>query len=214
MELEFKNPMIKTELDDFANMNSGLMKLSRNNKRDGSFEKMSFEIITGYLFSLLDYIEMAEIMFDNKYTLDLTYKTVKHLTPILGLQYFDYIYKHKMDKEKAVGIAKKTLAAYLTVLCMNEHMCFPTISKMENINEIMDTAKVLGKNPDTSWMGFTIKVGTKEEIDLIKEVGTAVKITSKGDFRIRVSHIVEIYKRMCGVNLYEYGIEDYELANE
>ena len=157
---------------------------------------------------------MAEEIFDNKYTLDLTYKTVKHLTPILGLQYFDYIYKHEMDKEKAVGIAKKTLAAYLTVLCMNEHLCFPTISKMDNINEIMDMAKASGKRPDDSWMGFTIKVGTKEEIDLIKEVGTAVKITSKGDFRIRVSHIVEIYKRMCGVDLYEYGIEDCEIVDE
>jgi hypothetical protein len=214
MELEFKNPMIKKELDDFANMNSGMMKLLRNSKCDVSLERASFGMITGYLFSLLDYIEMAEMMFDNKYTLDLTYKTVKHLTPILGLQYFDYIYKHKMDKEKAVGIAKKTLAAYLTVLCMNEHMCFPTISKMDNINEIMDMSEASGKNPDDSWMGFTIKVGTKEEIDLIKEVGTAVKITSKGDFRIRVSHIVEIYKRMCGVDLYEYGIEDYELADE
>ena len=214
MELEFKNPMIKNALDDFSNMNSDLMKLARNNKGNVSFEKMSFDIITGYLFSLLDYIEMAEVMFDNKYTLDLTYKTVKHLTPILGLQYFDYVYEHKMDKEKAVGIAKKTLAAYLTVLCMNEHMCFPTISRMENINEIMDTAKALGKNPDDSWMGFTIKVGTKEEIDFIKEVDTAVKITSKGDFRIRVSHIVEIYKRICGVNLYEYGIEDCEIADE
>ena len=214
MELEFKNPMIKKVLDDFSNMNSDMMKLARNNKSNVSFEKMSFDIITGYLFSLLDYIEMAEIVFDNKYTLDLTYKTVKHLTPILSLQYFDYVYEHKMDKEKAVGIAKKTLAAYLTVLCMNEHMCFPTVSRMENIDEIMDTAKAIKKNPDDSWMGFTIKVGTKEEIDLIREVGTAVKITSNGGFRIRVSHIAEIYKRVCGVNLYEYGIEDYELADE
>ena len=78
MELEFKNPMIKKALDDFSNMNSDMMKLARNNKSNVSFEKMSFDIITGYLFSLLDYIEMAEIMFDNKYTLDLTYKTVKH----------------------------------------------------------------------------------------------------------------------------------------
>lgn len=214
MELEFKNPMIKSTLDDFANMNSDMMKFARNNNSNVSFEKMSFDIITGYLFSLLDYIEMAERMFDNKYTLDLTYKTVKHLTPVLGLQYFDYVYKHNMDKEKAVGIAKKTLAAYLTVLCMNEHMCFPAISQLDNINEIMDTAKALKKNPDDSWMGVTIKVGTKEEIDFIKEVGTAVKVTSKGAFRIRVSHIAEVYKRICGVNLYEYGIEDYELADE
>ena len=50
MELEFKNPMIKKALDDFSNMNSDMMKLARNNKSNVSFEKMSFDIITGYLF--------------------------------------------------------------------------------------------------------------------------------------------------------------------
>ena len=61
-----------------------------------------------------------------------------------------------------------------------------------------------------SWAGFTIKVGSNGKYDLLKELGKTVKITANGALRIRVSRVAEIYKRMCGVDLHEKGLDDLE----
>ena len=215
MELNFKNPILKSTVEGHDEMLENIVNAVRDNKRTAiSFETMTFNIPLGYFVSLCEYIEMGECMFGEDTTLDLTYSTVKNLMPILGLQYFDYVWQKKADKEYAAKIAKKTLASYLLFLCMNEHMCFPTIYTLENIKAIMDTASVLGKRPDDSWMGFRIEVGTDEELDLLKEIGDAVRVNEKGSFIILVDNVVKAYKRMCGVDLYEYGIEDFELADE
>ena len=216
MNLIFKNPTIKTDYEYFKKTQGLSMEETSRlwTKNKFSEERIAFSILIGYLDSICEIADECENQYESHPAIDLTYKTVKHLPLVLGHQYFSYVKTGSYTSEKALEIANKTLAAYFMLLCMNEHMCFPTISQLDNINEIMDTAKALKKNPDDSWMGVTIKVGTKEEIDFIKEVGTAVKVTSKGAFRIRVSHIAEVYKRICGVNLYEYGIEDYELADE
>jgi hypothetical protein len=94
---------------------------------------------------------------------------------------------------------------------MNEHMCFPTVSKLNNYDAIM---KSIGGNVDLthqeSWMGHTVKVGINKEYDLLQELGQVVKVSTSGVLRIRVSRLAELYKQMCGVNLREKGLDDFE----
>ena len=94
---------------------------------------------------------------------------------------------------------------------MNEDMCFPTVSKLNNYDAIMKS--IAGDNDLThqdSWMGYTIKVGVNKEYDLLQELGQVVKVSASGVFRIRISRLVELYKQMCGVDLREKGLDDFE----
>ena len=112
-------------------------------------------------------------------------------------------------------IANKTLAAYLMLLCMNEHMCFPTVSRLNNFDEIL---KGLGDDmsatPKGSWMGCTVKVGVNTAMDLLTELGNIVRVSASGAFRLRISRLVELYKQMCGVDLREKGLDDLELTTK
>ena len=145
-------------------------------------------------------------------TLDLTYDTIANLPVVLGYQYFAYVGSNSYTSEKALEIANKTLAAYMMLLCMNEHMCFPTISKHHNFDEILRSIAGVGVDlihPDT-WKGYTVKVGVNKEYDLLHELGQTVKVSASGAFRIRISRLVELYKQMCGVDLREKGLDDFE----
>jgi hypothetical protein len=53
-------------------------------------------------------------------------------------------------------------------------------------------------------------VGDKKKYDLLPEMSRVVKVTANGTLRIRISHVVEIYKRMCGIDLREKGMDDLE----
>ena len=212
MELKFKNPMVKSSVEKFINMEGDLFGFSNNKKC--ALESMAFNIPIGFFASLCDSVEICESAFESHPTLELTYETVEHLPLILVIQHGDYVLNHDMDKDYAISITKKTLASYLMLLCMNEHMCFPTIQRLENIDEIMKSAELLNKRPDDSWMGFSIKVGVNEEIDLLHEMGNAVQLNEEGYLRISFSNIVELYKRMCGVDLYKYKLEDAEIRSE
>ena len=211
MELNFKSENIVRYVegcDDFVGEFCNATK-SKGAPESG-YEKIVFTVVTGYFSAFCDYIEMAEEVFAGSPTLDLTYDTIENLPPILWLQYNDYVVRCGTDANHALSIAKKTLASYLILLCMNEHNCIPEISKQDNFAEILANPTAYGTSPDDTWCGMTIKVGIKEKIDLIKEVDNAVKITKRGNFRIRLSRVVEMYKRMCGVDLYERGIHDYD----
>ena len=211
MELNFKNENFRNYFEDYS---SAIDKLSNAHKgeSDDCPGDIVFSIVRGYFLSFCDYIEKAEEVFSGSPTLDLTYDTVKNLTSILWLQYNDYVVLNGGDAPRAISIAKKTLASYLMLLCMNEHGCLPDISKQDDFEEIIATPIASATRSDNTWCGMTIKVGIKEKIDLIKEVDNAVKITKRGNFRIRLSHVAEMYKRMCGVDLYKCGISDYETA--
>jgi hypothetical protein len=181
---------------------------TRNNY---SNERMVFSILIGYLSSLGEMADEYNDQTDDKVSLDLTYDTVANLTTVLGYQYFAYVRSGSYTSEKALEIVNKTLAAYLMLICMNEHMCFPTVSRLNNYDAIMKS--IAGDNDlshQDSWMGYTVKVGVNKEYDLLQELGQVVKVSSSGVFRIRISRLVELYKQMCGVDLREKGLDDFE----
>lgn len=213
MNLIFKNPTIKTDFEineKIQNMSKGEASRfwKKNNFTD---ERIIFSIMIGYLSSVCEMADEYNDQTDENVSLDLTYDTVANLPAVLGYQYFAYVRSGSFTSEKALEIANKTLAAYLMILCMNEHMCFPTVSRLNNYDAIMKS--IAGDNDLThqdSWMGYTIKVGVNKEYDLLQELGQVVKVSASGVFRIRISRLVELYKQMCGVDLREKGLDDFE----
>lgn len=213
MSLIFKNPTIKTDFE----INEKIQNMSKEEasrfwkKNNFTEERISFSIMIGYLSSVCEMADEYNDQTDEKVSLDLTYDTVANLPVILGYQYFAYVRSGSYTSEKALEIVNKTLAAYLMLLCMNEHMCFPTVSRLNNYDAIMKS--IAGDNDLThqdSWMGYTVKVGVNKEYDLLQELGQVVKVSSSGVFRIRISRLVELYKQMCGVDLREKGLDDFE----
>lgn len=213
MNLIFKNPTIKTDFEineKIQNMSKGEASRfwKKNNFTD---ERIIFSIMIGYLSSVCEMADEYNDQTDENVSLDLTYDTVANLPAVLGYQYFAYVRSGSFTSEKALEIANKTLAAYLMILCMNEHMCFPTVSRLNNYDAIMKS--IAGDNDLThqdSWMGYTIKVGVNKEYDLLQELGQVVKVRASGVFRVRISRLVELYKQMCGVDLREKGLDDFE----
>lgn len=213
MSFVFKNPTIKTDFE----INEKIQKMSKEEvsrfwkKNNFTEERISFSILIGYLSSVCEMADEYNDQTDEKVSLDLTYDTVANLPVILGYQYFAYVRSGSYTSEKALEIVNKTLAAYLMLLCMNEHMCFPTVSRLNNYDAIMKS--IAGDNDLThqdSWMGYTVKVGVNKEYDLLQELGQVVKVSSSGVFRIRISRLTELYKQMCGVDLREKGLDDFE----
>lgn len=213
MNLIFKNPTIKTDFE----INEKIQNMSKEEasrfwkKNNFTDERIIFSIMIGYLSSVCEMADEYNDQTDENVSLDLTYDTVANLPLVLGYQYFAYVRSGSCTSEKALEIANKTLAAYLMILCMNEHMCFPTVSKLNNYDAIMKS--IAGDNDLThqdSWMGYTIKVGVNKEYDLLQELGQVVKVRASGVFRVRISRLVELYKQMCGVDLREKGLDDFE----
>jgi hypothetical protein len=212
MTLVFKNPTIETDWE----LHTKLLKCSKEEvsnywtKHNHSKERIVFSILIGYLSSICEMADEYNDQTDANITLDLTYNTVANIPIVLGYQYFAYVRSGSYTSEKALEIVNKTLAAYIMLLCMNEHMCFPTVSKLNNYDAIMKSIGNVDLTHQESWMGHTVKVGINKEYDLLQELGQVVKVSTSGVFRIRISRLVELYKQMCGVDLREKGLDDFE----
>lgn len=174
-----------------------------------SEEKMAMCVPCGYVSSLFEIVEEFGGKLEGYPTLDLTYDTVQNLPMFLAQQYFAYVGSGSFTQDKAVEILIKTFAAYLMLLCVNEHGYTPDVQRRKDMEWIYNNIE-----PDEthvySWSGHTIKVGDKRKYDILPEMSRVVKVTANGILRIRISHVVEIYKRMCGIDLRELGMDDLE----
>ena len=170
---------------------------------------MVFSIPIGYVDSLFEIVEEFEGKLESHPTLDLTYDTVQHLPVFLAQQYFAYVGSRSFTQDKAIEILIKTFAAYLTLLCINEHGYIPDVQRRKDMEWIYNNIEP-NETHVYSWSGHTIKVGDKNKYDLLPEMSRVVKVTANETLRIRISRVVEIYKRMCGVNLREKGMDDLE----
>ena len=214
MKLIFKNPTIKTDYE-YHKKTQGLSMEEQSrlwSKNNFSEERMVFSILIGYLDSFCEIADECENQYESHPTLDLTYDTVEYFPLVLGHQYFAYVKSGSYTSEKALEIANKTLAAYFMLLCMNEHMCFPTVEKLSIFDSILNNNSDADIARNNYWMGFSVKVGVNKEYDLLGELGTAIRMTSSGVFRVRISRLVELYKQMCGVDLREKGLDDFEMS--
>ena len=211
MDLKFKNELLKGDYELSLELSRMAVEKASEYcaKNEYPEEKMAMNILMGYLSSLCEITREYEDKYESHPTLDLTYGTVQHLPFMLAQQYFVYVGSESYTSDKAVEILNKTFAAYIMLLCMNEHDCMLEVQRRKDFNWIYNNI-----DPDEthvySWSGFTVKVGTKNKYDLLPEMSRVVKVTANGTLRIRISRVVEIYKRMCGIDLREKGLDDLE----
>lgn len=206
MKPKFKNPLLKKDYE--LTIKSAKMALQEKltfwDRNHFTEERKVLDILLGYLDSLLELAEELQPQCDRDSSLDLTYKTVKNLPLVLGYQYMAYTRSHSFSKEEALDISKRTLASYLILLCMNEHMCIPQIERIVSVEEYMD-----GDDWGDTWCGNSLKIGTEHKLDLLQEVGYSILVTFSGRFMVRISHISDLYKSICGIDLREHGFDDF-----
>ena len=206
MKPEFKNSTLETDYK-LAEASADLSMEEKSkfwNKYHFTEKRMVLAVHCGYVQSLLEMADELCGQCDLEPVLDLTYKTLKHLPLVLGYQYIAYTHSNSYSRESALDISKKTFASYLTLLCMNEHMCVPEIEHIISIDDCL-----AGKESIPTWSGYSFKIGTEHKVDLLPEVGYSVLVTSNGRYMFRVSYIADLYKSMCGVDLLEQGLEDF-----
>ena len=140
--------------------------------------------------------------------LDLSYETLENLPKVMISCFQGYIANGNSKTDSAYALAK-SLAAYLTVLGMNEHECTLKVNQM-------GTAIIPPpKNEQPLWgQLFRIKVGVRREVDFLPPVYEGMKFLhgDKGDLLMFVvDPIFLAYKSAFRVDLVEQGLKNMAL---
>ena len=148
--------------------------------------------ISGYLDSLEKAAEMAGV------ELDLTYDTISSLpvalTALAMLQA-----KGGYEKNRNAVVLMHTLAAYLTLLAVNNHDLKVSIEQM--------TSDLNASRPelwvDMYSMKFNLKKKSDFRIGAMKCLDSPFEV--ENGFFININPLVSMYKKVTGVDLDEYG---------
>ena len=156
-------------------------------------DRMYFQILIGYVSSLGDIASDKIVNLD----LDLTYNTVKNLPIVIAYGFNGW---SNCSLNERIDISVKSLAAYLMLLCVNEHNCgiqinIPAIYTADSLNH--------------GWSGAYVCTGTKQKKDLLNIAKESVKYESK-TLTIDTEKLNTAYKEMTGVDLSKYGLDGIE----
>lgn len=156
-------------------------------------------ILYGYLSSYLEICEMHEI------EIDLTYDMVRNLAK--GLAALFQFQKRHYELAKNVDIVAKTFATVLSYIAINEHgYWFRTTSYLKQVQT--------GKGPKQPlWADvLSITVGKKNRfadfLPVCKEAAVPGSILASSGFTLRIDGAVSEYKKLTGVDLAKYGLEN------
>lgn len=163
-------------------------------------------LLLGYLDSFFTVITGRGMV------LDLTYATLDRLPAAIEALFLFYRGgdAYKNEPVKRIGAVEKTLAAYLTLLAMNEHGYSLRVK-----DYLADLRK--GKSPrQPLWAEmFSIMTGAHGEVDLLPACVIAHDRTggyiSRSGIRLLADPIVEVYQFMTGVNLTKHGFRTIEV---
>ena len=150
-------------------------------------------VLSGYLGAMEDGVEAAGV------ELDLTYDTASSIRPAL-IALTTLQAKSDYDPNRNATVTMKTLAAYLTLLAVNNHDLKISVERMvSNAN---------APRPELWSDMYTIKFNLKKKSDLlpaaIKGLNTPI-IISDG-FMLDFDQLIATYKKVTGVDLREYGL--------
>ncbi len=142
--------------------------------------------------------------------LDLSYDTINEITVNALDTYRHNITENKMSETHARKLFCRMIAAYLMVLCANEHNCKLNIRQLNEEPSWNEEEKY--------WAScLEIKIGNKSKVDFLGAAVeglrcNAVKNMLTKQIWYSVSPIIEAYKKATGVNLAEMGFCDVVIA--
>ncbi len=163
-------------------------------------------LLLGYLDSFFTIIAGRGIL------LDFTYDTIDRLpNAVAELFIFQRMSDaYKNEPAKNIASVQKTLAAYLTVLAMNQHGYSLRVK-----DYLADLRK--GKRPQQPlWAEmFTIMTGPHGDVDMLPACVLAQDrsgvYASRQGMRLNAAPIVEVYQYMTNINLTKHGFTNIEV---
>lgn len=151
-------------------------------------------IFSGYLQSMEEGAELANVK------LDMTYDTIESVMPaVIALANIQNKSKNYQDNRHNAEITMKTLAAYLTMMAVNNHGAKIKVDKRGNSRE---------SRPELWGNQFYLRINNKRESDLLPYALGGIyesQIVVDNGFAADVNSLIGAYLRITGVNLADYG---------
>ena len=120
--------------------------------------------------------------------------------------------RERYSPRENAEIIGKTIAAYMTLLCINEHDCIPQYTKL---NPAMYASEA--DIPEAWGGGIVIEVGPKQPVDFYQAGLDTVKqekIAVDGGLAIDMTPIIIAYRRATGIKLSEYGLANIMIGGK
>lgn len=160
-------------------------------------------IFAGYLDSLEEGAEMVSV------DLDMTYDTIDNLIPaIIALANIQHKSENYKDDGHNAEITMKTLAAYLTLMAVNNHGVKISVNRKGSSR---------GKRPDLWSDRYYLRINNKRESDLLPyaiEGVDATPLDVENGFTVDINPLIEAYLRITGVNLADNGFANLIISFE
>lgn len=151
-------------------------------------------IFAGYLDSLEEGAEMVSV------DLDMTYDTINNLIPaIIALANIQHKSENYKDDRHNAEITMKTLAAYLTLMAVNNHGIKISVNRKGSSR---------GERPDLWSDRYYLRINNKRESDFLPyaiEGIDATPVEVEDGFTVDINPLIGAYLRITGVNLADHG---------
>ena len=150
-------------------------------------------IFAGYLDAMEDGARLANV------ELDMTYETAKNLMPaVIALANLQN--KNGYDNQRNAEITMKTLAAYLTLMAVNNHNAKIKVDKKGSSRD---------SRPSLWSDRYYLRINNKRDSDFLPcaiEGINAIPIEVDDGFTVDINALIGAYLRITGVNLADYGL--------
>ncbi len=202
VELKIKNEHVQEMLELNARSRSFSKKEEQEYLASTTTQQHGEYLLIAYALDMM----LNSVKVDS--ALDLTYDTLGNLPMAMSSCFRGYVEEGNSQTDSAYASAK-SLAAYLTLLGMNEHGC--------NLKVVqMGTATMPPPESEQPLWGqlLRVKVGIRREVDLLPPVYEGMKFLhgDKGSLLMFVVDPVFLaYKSAFRINLIEHGLKNMAL---
>ena len=152
-------------------------------------------IFSGYLGALEEGAELAAV------NLDMTYDTVDNLMPaVIALANIQHRSNNYKDNRHNADVTMKTLAAYLTLMAVNNHGAKISVNRRGNAR---------GEERPDLWSDiYYLRINSKRDSDLLPYAIEGIDSTPfdvDDGFAVDIDPLVGAYLRITGIDLSEHG---------
>jgi len=183
---------IKTATDDLNEEKAAQYLISITNSEDDIIRG----IFAGYLHAMESGAQIANVL------LDMTYETLPNIIPATtALAYLQK--KQGYDNQENAELTMKTLAAYLTLMAVNNHRAKIQVNKR--------ASRRREEAPDLWSYIYYLRINNKRDSDFLPpaiEGINATPVEVANGFTVDVGPLIGAYKRITGVDLEDYGFSN------